>query len=500
MRWLLLMKGFAKLLAVIVKLFLGIYHILRKGLHLPVMGLRRIMHKKREKKKHVVKHDEEEARFIVKVFMLCMLVLHKLYEVIRYKLYWWLYKRKINIYTKLSKNAYLDVFMIFVRDELKGEKNNLQFLQIESVENYIKEKSQKASFQVVEKEKERYVCVPEYFEKSEERIEKFTSEKIYVAQMNDVEVIGASDVVIADGKLLNDAVSQDEENRLDIRYSAIKSVIKKVALIEADGELLTFDEGIYLLGAASYNYYHLVVEILSRLAFVDYYEEYREYPILIDEVVLRIPQFATALGYFNKYNHKIIKIEKNQRCMVKKFVLPSHTVWMPINLYNRNDIRVSDFLISETVLENIRGMVTLYQEKEPWRKVFISRKNTIAPRLRNEEKIRELFAENGFEIIYTEEFTFEQQVECFGQAKCVVASSGAALTNTIFCQPGTVIGCIIPSYHRFYMYSTIAYHLGLKPVFLDAEIIELTPYAASDIFELDEEYAYRYIKKVTNLL
>ena len=116
--------------------------------------------------------------------------------------------------------------------------------------------------------------------------------------------------------------------------------------------------------------------------------------------------------------------------------------------------------------------------------------------MKNEENIRNIFKENGFEIIFTEEMTFEQQVECFGRAKCVVASSGAALTNTIFCQPGTIIGCIIPAYHRFYMYSTIAYYLQLKPFFMDAQIVELTPYAAADTFVLDEGYTRRYIQEL----
>ena len=177
-------------------------------------------------------------------------------------------------------------------------------------------------------------------------------------------------------------------------------------------------------------------------------------------------------------------------------ILPSSNVWMPTNVYNRNQIRVADFMISDTVLQSIRKAVGVWQERCAWRNIFISRKKAQAIRLKNEREIREIFARNGFEIVYTEELSFQQQVECFGQAKCIIATSGAALTNTIFCQPGALIGCIIPSEHRFFMYSTIAYMLGLRMLFLDAEIIEKTPYPAADTFILDKGYVTRYIETI----
>ena len=96
--------------------------------------------------------------------------------------------------------------------------------------------------------------------------------------------------------------------------------------------------------------------------------------------------------------------------------------------------------------------------------------------------------------------TFREQIECFGQAKCVVAATGAALTNIIFCQPETLIGCIIPAQDKFCMYSTIGYILGLKSLFLDAEIVELTPYPASDTFVLNIDYVKKYINYIQNII
>lgn len=414
------------------------------------------------------------------------------------KIYWnFYYPKSRKLYQNLVKNPYMDLYFIFLRGYMKRSDYKLTCIPIVSAIEYVRRHSEDASCQIVEAGRPRPVCIPAYFEKTGESIEEFLSPDIYIAEIPNVSLIGASNALIAGNMLLNDAAAHDTEKRIDIRYSCIRNVLNGVAAIENTGEAgEKIEKGINLVGAASFNYYHLTVEILSRLAFTDSCEKYNNYPILVDEVVLRIPQFKTALDCMNKLRHPIIKIEKGKKYLIKDMVLPSSNVWMPTNVYNRNLIRTSDFLISATVLNNIRNAVGVWKESAPWRKIFISRKNTLAVRLKNEEEVRRIFAENGFEIVYTEELSFRQQVECFGQAKCVVGASGAALTNTIFCQPGTLIGCIIPSEHRFYMYSTIAYLLGLKTLFLDAEITERTPYAAADTFILDTDYVKRYIRHI----
>lgn len=416
------------------------------------------------------------------------------------KLYWLYYVQSRKIYFLVTKNDYVDLLFIFMRHYLTKSSIDIRFLKIQEILDYVKNNSHENSYHMVENGRKRPVCIPAFFMKSKEDIQLFVSPDIYVANIRNVDIIGGTNVIVANEVLLNDAVANDKDGRIDIRYSAIKKVLGGVAIISDSDVVETIQKGINLVGAASFNYYHLVVEILSRLTFVDTIEQYRDYPILVDEVVLRIPQFSTALRCINQYQHPVFIVEKEKKYHINEAVLPSSNVWMPTNLYNRDTIRVEDFLISDTVLYNIRRTVGVWEKEAPWRKVFISRKNTQAVRLLNENQVRSIFMENGFEIVYTEEMTFEQQVECFGQAKCIVGTSGAALTNTIFCQKGTIIGCIIPEEHRFYMYSTIAYLLDMIPIFLDAHITERTPYAAADSFELDLEYVRKYIRYIDTLL
>ena len=452
------------------------------------------------KGKEQQEEDQITSKGLKRVYRTVITILRKSYwkihHVGRY-VYWEIYfPISRRLYKNLSRYAYINLFFVFLKRYVRHSKGRLRSIRISGVKEYLDKYGQNTSYQVVETGKAREVCSPAYFEGEKEKIEKFQSPDIYLAQIKDACLIGGSSVVITDKVLLNDAVYYDKERRVDIRYGAVKYVINGIALIEDGMILKQIERGINLVGAASFNYYHLIVEILSRLAFVDRYEQYRNYPILVDEVVLRIPQYRSALECINKVGHSVIKIEQDQKYLVKDLVLPSPNVWMPINVYDRKQMRSADFMISDTVLSNIRDAVGVWQKRPAWRKIFVSRKNTQAVRLKNEREVRELFAQNDFEIVYTEEMTFREQIECFGQAKCVVAATGAALTNIIFCQPETLIGCIIPAQDKFCMYSTIGYILGLKSLFLDAEIVELTPYPASDTFVLNIDYVKKYINYI----
>lgn len=422
-------------------------------------------------------------------------------RVLAQRAYWNLYYPKSRkLYQTLCRNPYIELFFIFLRGFLKRDTEKISCMKILGTWEYLKRHNAVDKYHVVEEGKKRPVCIPEYFEHGKQRIEYFQSPDIYLAELTNVSLIGGSNVVIADNVLLNDAVYYDKDCRIDIRYSAIKNVFNGIAVIEDQDLETQIERGINLVGAASFNYYHLIVEILSRLTFVDGYSAYRDYPILVDEVVLNIPQFRSALECINRRHRPVIQIDKGKKYLVKDLIFPSANAWMPTNVYKRELILTADFMISNTALSAIRKSFHVWQKQPAWRKIFISRKNTQAIRLENENEVKDLFAHHGFEIVYTEEMSFQQQIEYFGQVKCIIATSGSALTNIIFCQPKTLVGCIIPSDHRFYMYSTIAYILGLIPIFLDAKIIEKTAYTSADTFRLDSSYVKRYIETIQHYL
>lgn len=400
------------------------------------------------------------------------------------------------IFTCLRKNKYFDVFVVGV--EIFSGNNSLRFYRLESMKEMC-QRNKNSKYSIIEKEKERTVCVAEYWKKSEKRIEKYLSDETYIAQIENATIVGATNIVISKDCFFSDMLCKDDEKRIDLRDGVLKKVIDTYVIVEESSEIKECKCAISLVGGASYNYYHLLIEILPKLLVAERFEEYRRLPVLVDDVVFKVPQFKQIFGIVNKYNHPVIEVKSHEKWNVENLIYVSGHSWMPINLYNRNMMRTSDFRIAEEYLYSLRerlleNIKLVEGEQTEKKKYFVSRKNTQTVRLKNEEIVRSIFEKNGYIILYPEELTFEEQIQCFYNAACIVAASGAALTNIIFCQPGTQIVCLIPKEFEFHMYSTIAHMFSLEPVFLDCEVVERTPWPAMDLYEADIKYIKEFVE------
>lgn len=403
-------------------------------------------------------------------------------------------------YVKISKYKYIDLFLMSSRVYSRREKR-IRFYKINSIRQYCGRRNLK--YLEIEEKKKRTVCIPAYWNKTAQICEEYESPETYIAEIEQAVIFGASHALVSNKQFLNDMLYGDHEERIDLRDNVLRKVMEGYGVIEEPKQIKHLERAINLIGAASYNYYHMLIEILPKLIIVDRYEEYRDFPILVDEVVLRIPQYQEALAKVNQYNHEIIKVDAGEKWEIEKLVHISPNTWMPINLYDRNMSRTGDFMISDSYLYNMRDLVlnaVLDGEKNLKQKgkkrYFISRKKLNTVRLKNEAEIRELFLSFGFEVLYPEKLSFAEQVEKFSEAECIAGSTGAAFANIIFCQPGTKILCVIPQEFQFHMYSTIAHIFKLDQTFLDCEIVERTRYPAADGYLLDEEYTRELLESL----
>jgi capsular polysaccharide biosynthesis protein len=72
-------------------------------------------------------------------------------------------------------------------------------------------------------------------------------------------------------------------------------------------------------------------------------------------------------------------------------------------------------------------------------RIYIKRKNALFRRLTNKDKIESILDEFDFEFIAAEHLTYPERVGIFGNAKIIVAESGAGLANSHFCASGAVV-------------------------------------------------------------
>jgi capsular polysaccharide biosynthesis protein len=81
------------------------------------------------------------------------------------------------------------------------------------------------------------------------------------------------------------------------------------------------------------------------------------------------------------------------------------------------------------------------------RKIFIGRGGATHRALIHEGKIAAMLGERGFKSVECEKLSVQEQADIFSSADVVVGAHGAALTNLVFCRPGTwVVELFSPAY------------------------------------------------------
>ena len=117
-----------------------------------------------------------------------------------------------------------------------------------------------------------------------------------------------------------------------------------------------------------------------------------------------------------------------------------------------SDIQLLKTSISSSLASNVAGREDIY----------VSRKNTPRRALDNENELERHLAAKGFQVVYAERMSFQEQIEVFRRARTVVAPHGAGLANLIWCEgPSKVIEVFAHGMHND-CYARLAVSLGSR--------------------------------------
>ncbi|MDQ1707115.1 MAG: hypothetical protein QOJ88_326 [Pyrinomonadaceae bacterium] len=228
---------------------------------------------------------------------------------------------------------------------------------------------------------------------------------------------------------------------------------------------LTYDV-LWITDDWSNGYFHWLTDALTRLFVM------RE---RLDELVLLLPwdyqarNFVTAsLRAFGVDRVEFIARDEVLRC--PSVFLPTHTA--PSGHYNE-----------EILLGVRRLLLQTYGEAAPssaGERIYLSRGRARKRKIHNEAAVLELMAEFGFETIYAEDISFEQQVKIFSRARYFVSNHGAGLTNMLFMPSGA---SVLELRHQTdcvnNCYFTLASALDLKYFYQTCpSVADLDPHAA----------------------
>lgn len=360
-----------------------------------------------------------------------------------------------------------------------------------SLEEY--RKHENAAYQMIEPACERPVYLAPYFEQPAGEVRLMQTPEIYLAVVRNAAVIGGCGALFLKKYCILDILANDKENRVDY-VTAPTCFYEKGKLYAAYGKKSpVIRRGITLCGVAPFNYYHFMIELMSRLEYAEQYIEDKTIPLLVDEAAFAYPQMEELFTRINRCNRPVVKVRNDVLYRVQELIYPSMNTWFPVNIQIGLFNRYEDFGIAKSALTNLRSVILKDSAAFGTRKIYISRKKKKLSRLVNETDVENLFAAYGFEVIYPEELTFIQQVQVFCGAKQVAGVSGAAFANIVFCAPDTKVICIIPKEYNFYLYSSMAYLLEEEFVFLNAELANKGENAALSQFRLDLSYCERFL-------
>lgn len=301
--------------------------------------------------------------------------------------------------------------------------------------------------------------------------------QVWMMSLTEGQVIGNSNIILDNnGLAIYNGNVGDNLNNYD---SALQTGLtpyptigkSKYIIIRKRGA--SIDSGISLILDNPKNYYHFTHDLLAKFWVLSQISIPYHIPLIINTECLSIPQFAQLISLFNVDNRPIIKINHLESISVAKLYIIS-----PIKITNgipRQWNQVSDKYpaFNFDALNFLRNKIfsTFKAKKQDFpERIFISRKNC-SLRNYNEAELEVILNKRGFVSICPEELSIIDQIQIFNNSKYIVAASGAALTNLLYCRKGSVAIVFINKNLNMPFYSSISSFVGCNLIYIAADNI-----------------------------
>ncbi len=325
----------------------------------------------------------------------------------------------------------------------------------------------------------------------------------YVSVLEDVVIFGASTLVLVGEELvLDDELADFNSREFGKKALFIRLTPENLVMMDyVKKPSMRIKEGVLLSCGHDANYFHWLVECLPKLVLIDDLGLYKDAPLLIPTDLHE--NLMAALEKVNVHNRSVICIEPNSPCAVERLIFPS-ALSRVVDRYEGRPAFDVDIVLSHKWISKVSELLKkdLQPGRKPWRKLFLTRRKGLRI-LGNLEEIEQLVSAHGFEIVDLNGMSLDAQIELFSQASLIVAPTGAALTNMLFCPPGTKV-IIFMSNHEvtnYYFWSNLGTVMKLDVTTIAGErLFKLTNYwSVHDDYSIDAKFVLEEIEKVMQI-
>jgi hypothetical protein len=268
-------------------------------------------------------------------------------------------------------------------------------------------------------------------------------------------VISHAEGFIHEGSFIYPSIIDIERDAIKLEedgFAKVNKYDKKIEIQKYDGSK-TIDYAISLIGQCSGNYAHWLTETLPKLALISLQEEYRNVPLLIDELIH--PNIVESIKKIGGGDRKIYTLPNFHWIKVKHLVYLEPTAYVPVRTRDLINLQIMPhpkpdlFIFSQPALSILRQVTysVLRIERKVYRRnrmVFFIRtpqNSSNGRHLINQNALIKIAENYGFEILDTERLTFSDQVQIMSETQFLIGAVGAALCNCIFMpSQGIVLG------------------------------------------------------------
>lgn len=257
----------------------------------------------------------------------------------------------------------------------------------------------------------------------------------YACTVPDATILSASSIIYApDGTALNDTLADPRYGRF-LALPHDKTVVARDdhrLLFDLNGHsLMELDRAVMLSGWASIHFGHWVPEYLCRLAYLERHPQFAEAPIVVDA---SMP--VQHLEYLRQLvSNPIVTLPARHALRCRELLVGSPSTFFPVHLTpgalvppeHQGGLPLGGFRFLQRKIRE-----ALPSTGQGGRKLYLSRRNCTWRRLLNDDEVGHMLAELGFEVLYPEDMSFEEQVRMYQSAAVVVAPNGSSLLNAIF--------------------------------------------------------------------
>ena len=281
--------------------------------------------------------------------------------------------------------------------------------------------------------------------------DRYIFPEIYGVTIKNAMTYGGTNLILADGEVVchdlydfqRDYTSEELNGRILI---APKSM--RIRWLLHDDAPESIPVAATFVDACALNYAHWLTEVLPRIALFCADERFKDVPIVVNDGPHK--NIMESLFLVAGANRKIITLSIGRALSVNELYLISVTGYVPFERRTNKLSGHSHGLFSPQSFEMLRNHVSGLRGVEPeaWPEKIFLRRNSGTRKITNTTEIEKLMVARGYVIVEPDKLTFLQQIQLFNNAKAIVAPTGAALSNAIFCKPGTRVAILMAKHEN----------------------------------------------------